>query len=125
MQFLYLIVAIVERVAQMRSRPSGLAATDRAINDHNYRASSTCEHVGGRHSGNAGSNYADASAHIARKLRQLRRVASGHPDRSGAARIASHGLNYGRVIAVGMLWRIPYAIRNSHAVRDLRRNAEC
>ena len=65
MQFLYLIVAIVERIAQMRSRSSGLTATDWAIIDHNYRASSTREQVGGRHSGNAGSNYADASAHIA------------------------------------------------------------
>ena len=67
-QLLYLVIAIIQRVGQMRCCPAGLTAANRAVIDDNYSASRTREEICSRHSGNAGSDHANARTGIAGKL---------------------------------------------------------
>ena len=57
-----LVVAVVERVREMRGRASGLTAADRAVVDHHDRLAGACEHVRRGQSGDARANDADVRA---------------------------------------------------------------
>ena len=52
MQFLQLVISIIQRVDQMGGRSPGHPATDQSIVQHYHTATSACQSVGNRETGN-------------------------------------------------------------------------
>jgi hypothetical protein len=85
MPVLELVVAVVERIGQVRRGAQRGAAADRPVVQHHHRAALPRQQVGGRQPGDAGADDADVAARVLgqRLRRGQRRV--GVPERSGAA----------------------------------------
>jgi hypothetical protein len=80
MEFLYLVVPVIECIGEVRGSAARLAAADWPVIDYDYSPASAGQQVCGGHSGNAGAHYTHASTRITRELGQLWRITGGHPD---------------------------------------------
>jgi hypothetical protein len=98
-----LVIAIVERVGEMRRCATGFAASNRTIIYDGNCTARTGEQIGRGHAGDSGSHNAYVDSEVLGELWKLWRIACCHPDGGRAAGVASHAMNFGRMIAVESL----------------------
>src|SRR4051812_7386497 len=90
MHFLDVEVPVVGRGGGGGGGTAALPPADRAVIDYHYGAPGPREQVGGRQTGNAGSDDADIDPHVLRKRLELRDFGGTHPDRGRVTRVAMH-----------------------------------
>src|SRR4029079_6012754 len=110
MQLFELVIAIVERVGEMRGCPAGFAPSNGAIIDDDDCTTRAREQIGCGHSRDAGTYDTYVGPEVLAELREVGRIACGHPDGGRAAGVTSHAMNFGRMIAGNcysrVVWRI-------------------
>jgi len=79
------VVAIVQRAAQMPAGARGLAAAQVALFEHHHVAPFAGQLVGGGQAGDAGADDADVALRVGGERREPRRVGRAHPQRDAVA----------------------------------------
>lgn len=109
-QLFDLVIAIVERIGEMRGCPAGFASSNGTIIDDYDRTTRAGEQIRSGHPCDASPYDTDVGPEVLGELWEVGRIACGHPDGGRAAGVASHAMNFGRMIAVEcyrrVVWRI-------------------